>query len=434
MSHVIADRDLSSKNASHLKHTTSRCPSCYASVAAEVIESDGRVFMNRQCDEHGGFSACISSDSRFYHEDPGLSAKGSHSPRQNPTCIALIEVVDSCNLSCPTCFASSPRSSGKSASIAAVPLEELKQRIEHVVADKGSIDILQLSGGEPTLHPQLMELLEYTQNHELIGHTLINTNGVRLAKDSDFAAALSKAFKPGRLQLYLQFDGRQISGQKELRGADLREIRKRVIEVTAKMGCQGLPITLAMTIIPENLNQIWDTIEFGLAYNHIRGITIQPFFSSGRSVHHKKTIPPKINVADIAHSLIENSKGILTPEDLPPLPCGSPNCATIGYLLKTAKGPESLRKYIDYGQASDKIKDRLNFNLDDLSKCSCSPTEIDSLNVSESQTFRISIKPFMDAWSWDEDRIKQCCTHVIRKDGTLDSFCRYYSGYPEVIK
>ena len=51
--------------------------------------------------------------------------------------------------------------------------------------------------------------------------------------------------------------------------------------------------------------------------------------------------------------------------------------------------------------------------------------DFDLTGSSASQLF---IKPLMDAWTWDEDRIDRCCTHVIRPDGKLDSFCRYYAG------
>jgi len=65
-------------------------------------------------------------------------------------------------------------------------------------------------------------------------------------------------------------------------------------------------------------------------------------------------------------------------------------------------------------------------------KCGCESEPLGGLlkkfELDESNTFRLFIKPFMDARTWDEDRIDRCCTHVIRPDGKLDSFCRYYSG------
>ena len=105
----------------------------------------------------------------------------------------------------------------------AVPLEELKTRIEAVIARKGGIEILQLSGGEPTLHPEFFELLEWVQKHPRIDYALVNTNGVKLAHDDAFRDQLAVAMTRGKLQFYLQFDGVQAAGQHALRGADLRK-------------------------------------------------------------------------------------------------------------------------------------------------------------------------------------------------------------------
>ena len=37
----------------------------------------------------------------------------------------------------------------------------------------------------------------------------------------------------------------------------------------------------------------------------------------------------------------------------------------------------------------------------------------------------ISIKPFMDAWTYDQDRIDQCCVHILDREGNPVSFCEY---------
>ena len=100
---------------------------------------------------------------------------------QLSTCLALIEIVDSCNLKCPTCFADSPIGVGES--VDAVPLEEIQARIQGVIDRKGGIEILQLSGGEPTLHPQFDILVDWINEHPGIDYLLVNTNGLRLAKD-----------------------------------------------------------------------------------------------------------------------------------------------------------------------------------------------------------------------------------------------------------
>src|SRR5213078_3381674 len=144
------------------------------------------------------------------------------------TCLALIEIVNSCNLACPTCYADSPVGAGSK--VDAVPLADLQRRIQGVIERKSKIEILQLSGGEPTLHPQFFELLWWLHANPGIDYVLLNTNGVRIAHDDAFARELGAAFRSGRFQLYLQFDGVQEQAQQFLRGADLRATRERCLE------------------------------------------------------------------------------------------------------------------------------------------------------------------------------------------------------------
>ena len=143
----------------------------------------------------------------------------------------------------------------------------------------------------------------------------------------------------------------------------------------------------------------------------------------------------RLNTADIILAAVEQSDGQLRFEDFTPLPCGDPNCATIGYLLKANGGTHSISDFIDFTQVQDFLHDKVRYRLEDLMKCGCESEPLGELlrkfEMTESNTFRLFIKPFMDAATWDQDRIDRCCTHVIRPDGRLDSFCRYYSGFPD---
>jgi uncharacterized radical SAM superfamily Fe-S cluster-containing enzyme len=454
-----------------LKRTLSRCPVCNARCPAEVWlagATPAMVFLRRRCPEHGEASVCIASDARFYWLARGnpenserldqsnfFDSKGGAFGKQAccaatgcaagtlgrnsdgrgdgpfeklSTCLALIEIVQSCNLSCPACYADSPNA--ESHHVKAVPFDQLRDRIQGVLDRKGRIEILQLSGGEPTLHPEFFEVVEWVQSNRNIDYLLINTNGVRIATDEHFASQLAVAAQHRRLQLYLQFDGIQEEGQRFLRGADLRAVRRRAIERCREM---KLPLTLAMTVTHQTLGWLWETIEFGLQFPHIRGVCFQPLFLSGR-------LPPagaevRLNTADIILAAVEQSKGRLRFEDFTPLPCGDPNCATIGYLLKANGVTYSVSDFIDFTKVQDFLRDKVRYKLEDLVRCGCESEPLGNLlrrfEMDESNTFRILIKPFMDAWTWDEDRIDRCCTHVIRPDGKLDSFCRYYSGFDD---
>jgi uncharacterized radical SAM superfamily Fe-S cluster-containing enzyme len=439
-----------------LKTTTSRCPICHSKCPAEVWRTGGiasKVFLKRTCAEHGEHSMCIASDSRFYWLAKGngsnegccedsscCSADGKISGtlgrnahpgealglmEKLSTCLALIEIVNSCNLSCPTCFADSPHGSGERVDF--VPIADLQNRIQGIIDRKGKIEIQQLSGGEPTLHPQFFELLRWLHDNPGIDYVLLNTNGVRIARETLFAKELGATFRQGKFQLYLQFDGTNEAGQKLLRGADLRATRIRCLEQCLSM---ELPVTLAMTVTHSNLPFLWDSIEFGLQWSNVRGISFQPLFASGRV---PRLSEPPLNVADIILSAVEQSGGKLRHGDFTPLPCGDPNCATIGYLLKVNGQTRSVSDFIDFRNVQGFLGTKVRYKLEDLMKCGCDSEPLGDLlkqfELNASHTFRIFIKPFMDASTWDDDRIDRCCTHVIRPDGKLDSFCRYYSGF-----
>lgn len=439
-----------------LKVTTGYCPFCREPVPSAVVkrpDGNGRaeVWMERICEGCGESESKISSDARFYWLSQGAreedSCCGSVSgcaspasggqvgflganalrpvPEDNPvevmsTCLALIEIVDSCNLACPTCFADSPKES----EVDAVPLNEIQARIQGVIDRKGPIEILQLSGGEPTLHPDFFELIEWCHANPAIDYVLVNSNGIRLGGDSEFSARLAEVAEYGHFQFYLQFDGPEPGADEILRGANLGKVKERAI---VRAGELGLPLTLAMTVIPENLNQLWATVEYGLQFENVRGVAFQPMFGSGR-VHGPQA--EKLNVADLLHGLVDQSGGKVTFEDFTPLPCGDPNCATIGYLLKAGAEVKSISEFVDFETMQGFLSDRVRYRLEDLVKCGCESEPLGKLlhdmELDERHTFRLFLKPFMDDRDWDEDRIDRCCTHVIRPDGKLDSFCRYY--------
>lgn len=454
-----------------LKSTTSRCPVCQRACTAVVERRDNQVFLTRTCATHGEFSACIASDARFYWlaqgkeenrngsccggggccsadgKSAGTVGRNAEGRGENPievlsTCLALIEIVNSCNLACPTCYADSPVGfvEGK---LDAVSVENIKQRVNGVIGRKGKIEILQFSGGEPTLHPQLIELCQWVKRHEQIDFLLINTNGVRFAKEPELCRQLGEVFKDGGLQIYLQFDGVQEEGQRALRGGDLRAMREQAI---ANLAAANISVTLAMTVTQENLPHLWEAVEFGLKHPIIHGITFQPMFGSGRGPKVASTlvegrdgstkVEPTLNTADIIIGAVEQSGGRLRFEDFTPLPCGDPNCATIGYLIRQGDKVWHVSDFLDFTKLQGFLHDKIHYTLADLAKCGCENTELGellkTLEATRSMAFRLMVKPFMDAWTWDEDRIDRCCTHVIRPDGKLDSFCRYYSGFPDM--
>jgi hypothetical protein len=270
-------------------------------------------------------------------------------------------------------------------------------------------------GAEPlaehAVHPRFLDLLEWALANEPRGHR-----------------------EGGGFELYVQFDGPQAAGQLELRGADLRAVRERAIDGA---GALGVPSTLAMTVTPATRPHLGDTLRFALPRPHCRGLVFQPVFTSGRGPRVETSLPmaadagpAPISVGDVVGDLVAQSDGLLEADDFTPLPCGDPNCHTIGYLLRTPDGPVGLSRLLDVPALQGFLGDRLDYDLDDLARCGCETEplgrRLHDLELGPEHPLRIFIKPFMDARTFDQDRIDRCCTHVIRPDGSLDSFCRYY--------
>lgn len=429
-----------------LKRTLSKCPVCLSSIPAEVFRRDNKILMIKECKEHGKFETLLANDQRFYHLSQGAPENASccnstcgcnDSKTSDPfetlsSCVALIEIVDSCNLKCPTCFAASPW--GVDDEVDCITFENFQKRVQGVIDRKGFIDILQLSGGEPTIHPQFIKFLQWAIDNKEIGYVLINTNLVRIAKDEEFRIVLGQMrAKQRKFELYAQFDGTQEAGQVDLRGADLRKIRTKAIDSIGKL---GVPTSLVMVVTPDTIPYMGDAFRFGLQREHCRGIILQPMFGSGRNPFIESSLPianeaaTPISVGDVILNFVQQSQGLMSLEDFTPLPCADPNCHTIGYLLRTDDGPVGISRLIDLPSMQGFLKNRINFNIEDLAKCGCETDPLGEIlkqyEIGPDQPFRIFIKPFMDASTYDQDRIDRCCTHVIRPDGKLDSFCHYY--------
>jgi uncharacterized radical SAM superfamily Fe-S cluster-containing enzyme len=250
-----------------------------------------------------------------------------------------------------------------------------------------------------------------------------------------------------KFELYVQFDGVQESGQHELRGTDLRSMREKAIDAA---GALGVPTTLAMVLDERTIVGVGDTLRWAMARRHVRGISLQPMFTSGRVANvESRTLPVfpgagtgagtnvrgivnTMGVSDAVRACVEQAPELLAEADFTPLPCGDPNCHTIGYILRTPAGPVGLSRLIDVPKYAGFLQNRVNYNIEDLAKCGCETEPLGellkALELRPEDPFRIFIKPFMDAWTFDQDRIDRCCTHVIRTDGSLDSFCRHYGN------
>jgi 7,8-dihydro-6-hydroxymethylpterin dimethyltransferase len=208
-----------------VEFTKSICPVCKVVVDAQVNIRAGKVYLRKQCREHGWFEALVYGDAEAYlasgrFNKPGTiplvfqtevvdgcpADCGLCPEHKQHACLGIVEVNTACNLDCPICFADS----GHQPDGYAITAEQCARMLDAFVAAEGEAEaeVVMFSGGEPTSHKQILDFIDLALARP-IRNIVVNTNGVRLGRDPNFAAALGQ--RNGRdgksVSVYLQFDG-----------------------------------------------------------------------------------------------------------------------------------------------------------------------------------------------------------------------------------
>jgi uncharacterized radical SAM superfamily Fe-S cluster-containing enzyme len=430
--------------------TRSLCPTCLTVVDAQVSVKNGRVYMRKRCEEHGWFESLISSDASMYmgaqrFNKPGTkplafateTAKGCPydcglcPEHKQHTCVGIIEVTDACNLHCPTCFAVAEGHRFRT-------LTEIERMLNTLVRGEGRPEVVQFSGGEPTIHPNIVEAIELAET-KTVKHVLLNTNGIRIAKDQEFVKDLAKA----RPIIYLQFDGFSPQTYQALRGADLLETKTQAIK---NLEDAGIPVVLVATIqrnvYEEELGRLAD---FALERKGVRGLVLQPTFYSGRH----PTFDPLdvVTLPDVVKSIAAQSKYKLNQSDFTPIPCCYPTCGSAAYVYVEDGEAIPLNRIVRVEDYLDYFKNRTVADLSEVKssleslfsmgavpgsdktlKSFCAVCGV-SLDGIEDKVKMILVQPFMDPWNFDVKRVMKCCIHEIMPDGKIIPFCAYNNVY-----
>lgn len=347
------------------------------------------------------------------------------------SCLTVIEVTDRCNLSCPTCYAMSSPNYGRHRT-----LEEIEQMLDVVVANEGQPDVVQISGGEPTVHPQFFEILDIAKTKP-IRHLMLNTNGVRIAKDESFVKRLA-TYMPD-FEVYLQFDSFKKEALEQLRGEDLREVRMGAI---ANLNKYNLSTTLVVTLQKGlNTDEIGEIIEYALKQPCVRGVTFQPTQQAGRLENFNEQTD-RYTLTEVRSAILEQTD-IFNHNDLIPVPC-NPDALVMGYALKLNDQVFPLTRMINPDDLLDNSKNTIVYEQDEqlkshllnmfstgnsvdkatehLKSIMCCLPEIDAPNLGYDNLFRIIIMQFLDAQNFDVRAIKKSCVHIVNKDMNIIPF------------
>jgi len=470
------------------EYTRSLCPTCRKVIDGQVYLREDKVFLRKRCPDHGTFEALIFGDADLYTDIARFNKPGTP-PRQYATqvgdgcpydcglctdhqqhaCLAVIEVNNACNLDCPLCFAGAGSHHTHDHTSFELTYEQVDLMLDAYLASEGSPEVLQFSGGEPTLHPQILDFIALAQGKG-ISYVMLNTNGIRIARDDRFLADLAK-LKP---HIYLQFDGFDAETNRILRGAPhLIEDKLCALERLAEADVR----VVLVAVIERGVNEheIGHILEFGLRHPAVFGISFQCAFHTGR--HIPSDPLERITIPDIVAEIGAQTEGILRMKDFVPVPCCMPVCHFVTYSLLQGDSvipvPRLLpvEQYLDYLQnrslpaldddllhlleqlwsnsapvGSDRLSSELVERLGQPTlessytsqRCPSCQTR---LPISQHaprdlgrHIFMVSIRDFMDPWTFHMKNAMKCCLNFLTPDGRMIPFCTYNSvGYRERI-
>jgi 7,8-dihydro-6-hydroxymethylpterin dimethyltransferase len=266
---------------------------------------------------------------------------------------------------------------------------------------------------------------------------MLNTNGIRIAKDFDFAKQLA-SYMPD-FEIYLQFDSFKPEALEQLRGKDLTDIRIKALE---HLNTLNLSTTLVVTLQQGvNDDEVGKIIEFALQQKCVRGVTFQPTQIAGRTENFDPTTG-RITMTGVRKKILEQTN-IFQPNDLIPVPC-NPDALVMGYALKLAGQVFPLTRYIDPAVLLDNSRNTIVYEQDEMLKekmisifstgisvdkvndnmkqLLCCLPQIDAPGLSYDNLFRIIIMRFIDAYDFDVRAIKKSCVHIVHKDGRIIPF------------
>jgi len=262
------------------------CSTCFRRAEGKIVFEDGNVYLLKRCPIHGAERVLMADDIDYYRRCREVFLKPPEMPRhynmpvrwdcpydcglctdhEQHSCLTLIEITDHCNLECPICYAASGPGRPQYRS-----LQQIEAMLDAVVSNEVRPDVVQISGGEPTLHPDFFRILDLAKQRP-IQHLMLNTNGIRIAREDGFAEKLAD-YMPD-FEIYLQFDSFESRPLLDLRGADLRSVRAEAI---GKLNRLGVSTTLVVTL-KKGLNdgEIGAIIDWALQQPCVRGVVLQP--------------------------------------------------------------------------------------------------------------------------------------------------------------
>jgi uncharacterized radical SAM superfamily Fe-S cluster-containing enzyme len=356
--------------------------------------------------------------------------------------------------------------------------EQVELMIDAFIAAEGNPEVLQFSGGEPSLHPQILDFIALAKQKG-INYVMLNTNGIRIARDDKFLAGLAD-LKP---HIYLQFDGFEARTNEILRGKpDLIEVKLKALDRLAEADLRVVLVSAIERGVNEH--EVGKIVEFGLRHPAVFGVNFQPAFRAQRHVPGDPLT--RMTIPDVLKGLETQTDGLLRLDDFVPVPCCMPTCNFVTYAMIDGDTITPITRVLDISYYLDYIKNRTMPALNDdllhtLERLWSSAAKVGSddaardiqdivkgkglggngrHSVEESRAaqrcsschahlplsehaprdlgrhiFMINTRDFMDPYTFNVKNAMKCCVEFLTPDGRMIPFCTYNTvGYREQVR
>lgn len=426
-----------------LFETTSLCPACFEVIEAQYKVIDNKVYFCKTCPRHGYFQTLFWADADLFqkwtrqsvHADRFVAGTkkekgcpfdcGLCNEHEGGVCTAVLEVTYQCNLACNICFADTEKAQFDPS------LDEIKTMYETAQKYGGDCSI-QISGGEPTVREDLEDVLRMGKQMGF-SHIQVNTNGVRLAAESDYAKKLKAA---GADLIYLQFDGANDAIYEKIRGKKLLDVKMQAIENCRRA---QIGVLLVPTVIPNvNLDHLGQIIAFAKENMPVvKGVHFQPVSYFGRFDTVSPTDEERCSLSDVMHELEKQTDGEMKKKHFVPRKRYDAHCAFSSLFYLSEQGRlHAITEEEQNAKAPEHRAFEKKANAFTNAYWRISAEEQESHGVSEEMrkfknrlknyTLAVSGMGFQDVWNIDISRLRGCCVQVISNQGSAIALCAFH--------
>ena len=354
---------LEEKSYTYFTTVRGMCRQCREVVPARVFFRQGQVWQQSLCPRCENEPVLIAGDQQWYLSKvvkampdrsplPGAKAPVRGCPHDcgpctwhaSPCQLPVVSITNACELRCPICF-----TYNRADTLYHMPVETMRETVRWIVDSTGGVDLINITGGEPTLHPQILDILDVCRC-DRIGRITMNSNGIRLAKD----LALCEALAERGVYVILSCNTFDSETSQRIHGCDLVETKRRAIE---NLTHAGVKMTLLCVMIHDcNEGAISDLFELMRQNDSILSLTVQTMTYTGQGGgRFERTQHLPVDTA--ARIVCKQSGGMVQFDDFVTRPSSHPLCYLTSYLLKNGDRFLPLARIATHEQIAQLLQD-----------------------------------------------------------------------------